>query len=106
MPMRRLFHYVFTVLSALSLVLCPAAAMRWVDSGHFPSWYNDWALQFGLSFVLPLAWLAWRPYNRELERRRLASGLCPACSYDLTGNVSGICPECGTPIGPNPSVSN
>jgi len=23
---------------------------------------------------------------------------CPACSYNLTGNVSGICPECGTKI--------
>jgi hypothetical protein len=25
-------------------------------------------------------------------------GLCPTCSYDLTGNTSGICPECGTPL--------
>ena len=24
--------------------------------------------------------------------------LCPACGYDLTGNVSGICPECGRPV--------
>ena len=31
------------------------------------------------------------------RRRRLRrSGLCPACGYDLTGNVSGVCPECGT----------
>jgi hypothetical protein len=22
--------------------------------------------------------------------------ICPACSYNLTGNVTGICPECGT----------
>ena len=27
------------------------------------------------------------------ERRQL--GCCPACGYDLTGNVSGRCPECG-----------
>jgi hypothetical protein len=26
-------------------------------------------------------------------------GLCPACGYDLTGNVSGTCPECGRKIG-------
>jgi hypothetical protein len=23
---------------------------------------------------------------------------CPACGYDLTGNVSGVCPECGTSL--------
>ena len=28
--------------------------------------------------------------------RRVDPGLCPACGYDLTGNVSGVCPECGT----------
>lgn len=27
---------------------------------------------------------------------------CPACHYDLTGNVSGICPECGNAIRPDP----
>ena len=26
---------------------------------------------------------------------RLPTGLCPRCSYDLTGNVSGVCSECG-----------
>jgi hypothetical protein len=26
---------------------------------------------------------------------RKAAGECPACGYDLTGNVSGTCPECG-----------
>jgi hypothetical protein len=25
---------------------------------------------------------------------------CPACGYNLTGNLSGICPECGTPVPP------
>ncbi len=29
---------------------------------------------------------------------RVPAGLCPKCTYDLTGNVSGVCPECGTPI--------
>lgn len=28
---------------------------------------------------------------------RSAKGQCPACNYDLTGNVSGRCPECGEP---------
>ena len=37
------------------------------------------------------AFLARRP------RRRDRAGRCPACGYDLTGNVSGVCPECGSP---------
>jgi hypothetical protein len=28
-------------------------------------------------------------------RRRVAAGLCGACGYNLTGNMSGVCPECG-----------
>ena len=24
---------------------------------------------------------------------------CPACGYNLTGNISGVCPECGIPFG-------
>jgi hypothetical protein len=32
-----------------------------------------------------------------VARRRDAAtaGHCPACDYDLTGNLSGVCPECG-----------
>jgi len=29
------------------------------------------------------------------RRRRRKRGLCVACGYDLTGNVSGVCSECG-----------
>ncbi len=29
------------------------------------------------------------------DRRRIPPGHCPACGYNLTGNVSGRCPECG-----------
>lgn len=28
----------------------------------------------------------------------IPAGCCPACGYNLTGNVSGVCPECGKPI--------
>jgi hypothetical protein len=31
-------------------------------------------------------------------RRRRRHGLCPTCSYNLTGNASGVCPECGTAV--------
>jgi hypothetical protein len=27
---------------------------------------------------------------------RQEDGLCVACGYDLTANVSGVCPECGS----------
>lgn len=38
------------------------------------------------------AWVLQRgPLRRRRRRRR---GLCVACGYNLTGNVSGICPEC------------
>lgn len=30
--------------------------------------------------------------------RRLPSGFCQNCSYDLTGNISGVCPECGVAV--------
>lgn len=41
-------------------------------------------------------------YKLRFHRRgrRIASGLCTACGYNLTGNMSGICPECGTPVNP------
>jgi hypothetical protein len=37
--------------------------------------------------------------NQINERHRkvvwLAHQVCPACGYNLKGNVSGVCPECG-----------
>lgn len=31
-------------------------------------------------------------------KRRVATGYCSRCCYDLTGNTTGICPECGDTI--------
>jgi len=36
-----------------------------------------------------------------LRKKGIPPGRCPACGYDLTGNVSGICPECGKPTAPH-----
>ena len=33
---------------------------------------------------------------RRVRRRR--KGLCIACGYDLTGNVTGVCSECGVKV--------
>ena len=38
-------------------------------------------------------WRRWRRRNK---------GLCIACAYDLTGNVSGVCQECGAEIQKEP----
>jgi hypothetical protein len=55
----------------------------------FPHWMP--ACLFALSPAL---------YARGIYRRRsnMKRGLCPTCSYNLTGNTSGVCPECGNAI--------
>ena len=50
-----------------------------------------WALALLAGVTPPLI----RDLNTRLRDRRRTAGLCPSCSYDLTGNVSGVCPECG-----------
>jgi hypothetical protein len=50
-------------------------------------------------FVLFAAYPAVAFIRGPLRRwRRRRKGLCTACGYDLTGNVSGVCPECGSDI--------
>jgi hypothetical protein len=44
-----------------------------------------------LLFALPTAFLFWCD-------RRVPSGHCQKCGYNLTRNTSGICPECGEGI--------
>jgi hypothetical protein len=53
-----------------------------------------WALAAAAA-VLPLARAAAQLHGPSRRRRRRRRGLCAACGYDLTGNVSGVCPECG-----------
>src|SRR5262245_33607746 len=86
-----------------------------VPLNHWPEWKYAWSQQptwptlthpsrgeslltipLWLPFVLiaiPTALLSW------LDRRRVVTGKCRKCAYDLTGNTSGVCPECGTPTG-------
>lgn len=45
-----------------------------------------WALLLGTALTTVYAWR---------RRRRLQTGHCMTCGYDLAGNVSAVCPECG-----------
>ena len=56
-------------------------------------WAPHWALAAAAA-ALPAA----RLVRIARARRRLRRNLCPACGYDLAGNVSGVCPECGVSV--------
>ena len=82
-------HYFCVVVCPRGNVNCPGGALWWTI--RFPLW-----MLFGISltpFVLQL-----RRHCRH--RRRLASGQCASCGYDLRASVA-RCPECGdaTPTG-------
>ncbi len=54
-------------------------------------------LPLWLLFLITATATLWLSY---IEGRRVPSGLCKKCGYNLTGNVSGVCPECGIKIEP------
>lgn len=105
----------FNMAWALSLLLCIASGVAWVMTLRFA--IDDPVLGPGLTIVgsiPPLGWLCvlsapitiilfWRQVHRgRIWEERVIRGHCPACGYDLAGNVSGVCPECGTTI---PTIS-
>lgn len=58
---------------------------------------------FELTLWLPLLAIAAYPAvvflrGPVLRWRRQRKGLCVACGYNLTGNVSGVCSECGREV--------
>lgn len=67
-------------------------ANRTIKTRSVPLWV-PWVI-----VAIPTALLFW------LDRRRIPSGYCKKCGYDLTGNVSGICPECGEMVPPQQSA--
>lgn len=76
---------------------------RFDDRGPVPG--SDWYFLFlslpKLMAVLaaPFGFFLIRLMVRARRRRwRIARGLCVACGYDLSGNVSGICPECSQSV--------
>lgn len=54
--------------------------------------------------ILPTAWIGAVRKDRQ-RTRRIASGLCGSCGYDLRGS-DGRCPECGVPIAASPVQSS
>lgn len=96
----------FALLYVAGYVLLPYAAevlfttIRTFGVVVIPWWMSLNIFLYSLAAVAPGAvggaWLASRAGVRRDARR--AAGLCVACGYDLTGNVSGRCPECGATI--------
>ena len=69
----------------------PPRGSQYVITGSF------WSLLLAAS-LLPAWWLANHAYRRRLTRRRIASGSCIACGYDLRASRE-RCPECGMVAG-------
>ncbi len=86
------------IVAVIPLFLCSIAgvskALRWLHS--MPLWATACVAALGLFQGLAL-WSALLAQT-YIWRRRLATGICLRCGYNLTGNVSGICPECGTRV--------
>ena len=74
----------------------------WCSDGSHSPVTNWWPVWIGNGILVPL-WMpflvfAAPPIIGWWRTRKLPSGHCPVCGYDLTGNVSGVCPECGEDI--------
>ena len=83
---------------AAILLPCAVAALA-AAAARFPAVHSLGKAAVDLAICgIPVAcWFAFdRPAWVRRERRR--QGLCAACGYDLTANVSGVCPECGQTV--------
>ena len=80
--------------------LVPELTRRGVRTPPGQLWSRFWRVPLWAVALAAAALPASSARRRYRTRSRRRSGRCPACGYDLTGNVSGACPECGTAARP------
>jgi hypothetical protein len=108
----------FNLAAALSLLVCVGMILSWLSQGddillvginvfghELTVEGHELVLARSLilvaALILPGSWLICRTGESVAKcrrERRRKSGLCCACGYDLTRNMSGVCPECGTAV--------
>lgn len=84
----------------------PGVALLYVMQGsrpvHFPGIpvlaANVVMYSFSALVVAGVVEVVRRLVATARSRNKPGAAYCPACQYNLTGNVSGVCPECGTKI--------
>jgi hypothetical protein len=88
------------LVAALSIIYGPAALIALAAPLLLGMFDEDMAVVGSFFLVAAVIWAGCLVAILLLdERTRVRPGLCAACGYDLTANVSGRCPECGTRIG-------
>ena len=64
---------------------------------NFATLVREWAIPLWSLALVFAIYPTLFALGARRKRKRISTGHCPSCNYNLTGNTSGICPECGTP---------
>ena len=78
-----------------------ALGVGWENERVLKTGETTWGAQVRLAWPASLPGLAGLLLALRGRKTRRSGGIpCPACGYDLTGNVGGVCPECGGGVRP------